>query len=168
MKRNSCGFTLIEIAVAVAILGLALTTLIGLQTRMLSTYYNEKNRTKAAFYAQYIMTILEVQADAPEPGSKDGDLEDLLDEIGFFDTDELHKDMKDDIEGWGYSRNVTSIDLPIIEDALRRVDLTVSWGEGEDQSFGLLYFVSNIAGTQGLGTQGTPSGTPSPYSNIRN
>ncbi len=54
----SAGFTLVEIAVAVAILGLALTTLIGLHTRMLDTYYNEKNRTKSAFLAQYVMTIL--------------------------------------------------------------------------------------------------------------
>lgn len=145
LRMNSSpknGFTLVEIAIAVAILGLALTTLIGLHTRLLNTYFNERNRTRAAFYAQYLMTMMEVQGSPPETGTNEGDLQGALEDEGFFDSDSLG-DHKISVEGWQYNQTVTSVDLPLLEDALRRVDLSISWGEGEDETYSLLYFIDN-------------------------
>lgn len=159
-SNSSCaqaGFTLVEIAVAVAILGLALTTLIGLHTRMLDTYYNEKNRTKSAFLAQYVMTMLEVSADPPDTGTKEDPLFSRLEEIGYLDTEEERSEIRKQFEGWTITQEVTSIDLPLIEDALRRVDVLISWGPTQDETFSLVYFIDNsqAAGAAGLGALGS-------------
>lgn len=136
------GFTLVEVAIAVAILGVALTTLVGLHTRMLNTYYTERNRTKASFVAQYVMTVVEASADAPEVGSSDGELKDLLQDRGYYSGSELEESKEDKFEGWKYHYEVQSVDLPLIEDALRRIDLELQWGETEDDVYTLSYFMN--------------------------
>lgn len=161
MARNdSAGFTLVEIAVAVAVLGLALTTLIGLQTRMLDTYYNEHKRIEASLYGQYVFSLIEVSGDTPEPGAKSGPLENLLDEYGFFEKDPPA--FKRNLKGWQYELVVESLDIQQLRDVLRKLTLTISWGETEDESFSLSYFVSNFDAAQLSGTLagGGLAGTP--------
>ena len=144
-SKTEAGFTLVEVAIAVAILGLALTTLVGLHTRMLDTYYLERNRTKASLAAQYLMTLTEVAPDPPEVGSTEGDLNELLDERGYYtdlDDTEVKNSKEQLFNGWRYTYEVHSIDLPLIEDALRRIDLVLIWGEGEDERYNLSYFMN--------------------------
>ena len=62
--KSERGFTLVEIAIAVAILGLAFSTLIGLHTKMIDTYSLERNRNIASLVGQYMLAIIEV---APQP-----------------------------------------------------------------------------------------------------
>ncbi|MCB0358732.1 MAG: prepilin-type N-terminal cleavage/methylation domain-containing protein, partial [Bdellovibrionales bacterium] len=54
------GFTLIEIAVAIAILGVALTTLVGLHSSYLNTYLREQQRVRAALFGKQLLTALEL------------------------------------------------------------------------------------------------------------
>ncbi len=140
--KNSAGFTLIEIAVAVAILGIALTTLVGLQTRMLDIYFNERNRFDASLYGQYLMVILETKSEPPPVASREGDLRDALEQAGFFESEDLDDFLS--LRGeWQYREEVTSVDLPLINDAMRRVDLIISWGdiENEDERYSLVNFI---------------------------
>jgi len=162
-SREAEGFTLIEIAVSVAILGLALTTLVALNTRMLDTYFNERNRVRASFYAQYLLTMIDAAAEAPELGSKNDSLRDTLEENGYFDEDEL-KAEKDPPESWTYEREVSSIAIAELDDALRRIDLSINWGPGADESFSMVYFVATKVDTSASGPFAnlpTPSGTGS-------
>jgi prepilin-type N-terminal cleavage/methylation domain-containing protein len=143
MKLNTeRGFTLVEIAVAVAILGIALTTLIGLHTRMLDIYLQEKARTQAAFYGQYILSIVEVDPQVPDPGTESGDLRNKLDELGYFDDNENGLKAKELI-GWNYNIEVSSENFLELEDAYRRVDLSISWGPSEEESFSMVYFMKS-------------------------
>ena len=152
------GFTLIEVAVSVAILGLALTTLVGLNTRMLDTYYNERNRLLAAFYAQYLMTIMESEEELPDLGVNSEPLGDVLDEAGYYDEDELKK--KDDpTSNWTYKTDVQTAGIPELDDALRRVDIQISWGPAEAQTFKLVYFMSTTPSRNDpFGGLNTPGG----------
>ncbi len=146
------GFTLLEIAIAVAILGVALVTLVGLQTRLIDSYVQEKNREQAALYAQYLMSITQVQVEAPEVGTEEKDLESILREAGYFDNDR-RRDFELMLDGWSYLRSVSSISaptvegLPPLEDILRRIDLEIRWGEAEDESYRLVYFMQPKAAT---------------------
>lgn len=161
-KRGETGFTLIEIAVAIALLGSALSVIITLQSRLIDTMMQERNLFRASLLAQYVLTFLDVDQYPPEPGTDKGKLEDLLEKRGYFDG-EMPDNQKQSLQSWSYTMEVQSIDVGPFQDVLRRINLTISWGlgSGEETSF-LYYMVSDPFGErpqQSLGGSGSGSGT---------
>ena len=140
-KTNQSGFTLVEIAIAVAILGLAFTTLVGLHTKMLNNYGIERNRNMAAMIGQYMLAMIEVSPTPPEVGGDSGDLKSKLQDFGFFDTDDNKTNFDEEIKGWEFNTTVTSGDLEELKDVYRRIELKLNWGDGPEDSFDFVYFV---------------------------
>ena len=148
------AFTLVEVAVAVAIAGIGLATLVVLQTRIINTYAFERNLTKAVLYAQYVMTFVEIEAKKAEYGTQQGDLASVLDESGYFQTDdESSKNERATLEGWEYFKEIEKEDFGLGEmlasllpgagkdfEIARKVRLTISWGPGQSQQYTLVYF----------------------------
>src|SRR5262245_13558808 len=86
IKRGGTGgFTLVEIAVAVAILGLAMGILLALHGGYLSSAIKDKNLTQAALAAKQLMTLIEVNKSAPETGTVERN---LIDELKEEEVDE--------------------------------------------------------------------------------
>jgi prepilin-type N-terminal cleavage/methylation domain-containing protein len=139
LKNNNAGFTLVEIAVAVAILGLSLGALISLQSRIIDSYIRERQITRAILYGQYLMTMLEVDSKAPTVGNDRKDLESVLKDVGYF-QDDLTKEEIPGIAGWQYIVEVASVDVAPLEDVLRRIDLSIAWGEGASEKVSMVYF----------------------------
>ena len=83
--KSQKGFTLVEIAIAVAILGLAFSTLVGLHTKMIDTYNLERNRNIAALTGQYMLALLDVAPEPPEVGTDNGNLRNRLQDYGYFE-----------------------------------------------------------------------------------
>lgn len=145
VQRES-GFTLLEVTVAVALLGAALTVIVGLQTRLVDTMVQERNLFKASLYAQYLLTFLDVDQTPPEAGTTNGSLEDELQKRGYFD-DEMPLDVKRELQTWRFSQQVQSIDFGDFKDVLRRISLKIEWGTGSaEQSEYLYYMVSDPTG----------------------
>jgi len=69
------GFTLLEVLVAVAVLGLALVSLLGLHVRNLALLERDQRITDATLLARALMTDAEVEP-FPDIGLTDGDFED--------------------------------------------------------------------------------------------
>jgi len=143
------GFTLMEVAVSVGVLGLAFTAIITLQAKTFAIYTDESNRLHAALYAQYLMAMIEIDNEPPATGSESGGVREALSDVGFF-SDELMDEVEADLGDWTYEQVVEEIDLPLAilseqaddEDAaLRRIDLTIRWGGAVGQSYSLIYFV---------------------------
>ena len=113
MLRNcgDKGFTLLEVMIAVALIAIALTTLLGSQSQSVSFANSAKFETMAALLAQSKMSEIAVQ-----------------------DKDELNSGSGDFGEDYpGYAWEVTVSDISIegvenISDYLKQVDLTVTWG----------------------------------------
>lgn len=141
-EKGASGFTMIELVVAVVLLGLALTTLISMQSNFAKSYFQEENRTKAALFAQYIMALIEVNEVPADGFSEDGSLEGKLEEVGFFNEKHQRED-EVNLEGWNYEINTESIPVLEIEDALRKVELIISWGESEREKFPVVYYMKN-------------------------
>jgi prepilin-type N-terminal cleavage/methylation domain-containing protein len=141
-RLKDAGFTLIEIAIAVAILGVGLTTLISLQTRYTEDYIYEKHLTQAALYAQFLMTMIEVSQEPPSLGSDSEDLESALNEHNFFGAglDEESQAAKDAIAGWKVTTEVSPLEIDQIDNLVNRIELTVSWSESPRDTFSLVYF----------------------------
>lgn len=140
--RSELGFTLIEIAVAVAILGASLATIIALNTRLLSTVSREQNLLRAALYGQYILTFLEIAPAPPEVGTDDGELSDRLKKLGYFQGDEFDS-LNERLEGWRYVQNVTAVDFGEFPDIMRRIDLSIRWDTGNRDQLDLVLYLKS-------------------------
>ena len=70
--RRTAGFTLLEVLVAVAVLGLALVSLLGLHVRNLALIERDQRVSEATLLARQIMTQAEVEG-FPDLGRTEGD-----------------------------------------------------------------------------------------------
>lgn len=73
-RADAEGFTLLEVLVAVAVLGLAMVSLLGLHVRSLALIDRDQRITEATLLARGLMTEVEV-APFPEIGLTSGDFE---------------------------------------------------------------------------------------------
>lgn len=110
MKQNS-GFTLLEVMIAVALIAVALTALLGSQSQSVSFANSAKFETMAAMLAQSKMSEMTIQ-----------DSNSLASDSGNFG---------DDYPGYAWEATVSDISLEGIEtvsDYLKQIDVTVTWG----------------------------------------
>lgn len=141
-QPNQAGFTIVEIIAAVVILGMSLTTLIGIQSNYLDAYLRDDARTKASLYGQYILTMLEVEPEPPQAGKKSGKLSSYLDSLNYFDKN-LSKESVPEIEDWEYTLESSDF-MPFgeqTEASLRKVVLSISWGETIMDEFKIIYYM---------------------------
>jgi len=110
-NRTNKGFTLLEVMIAVALIAIALTTLLVSQSQSVSFANSAKFETMAALLAQSKMSELALQGN-----------EGLSGDSGDFGDDYP-----------GYAWKATVSDFPIegaeaVSDYLKQMDLTVTWG----------------------------------------
>ena len=105
------GFTLLEVMIAVAIIAIALTTLLGSQSQSVSFANSAKFETMAALLAQSKMSELVT--------------------LGKNRLNSDSGDFGDDYPGFTWEVTVSDItigNIANISDYLKQVDLTVTWG----------------------------------------
>ena len=105
------GFTLLEVMIAVALIAIALTTLLGSQSQSVSFANSAKFEIMAALLAQSKMSEITAQ------------------EAGELTNDS--GDFGDDYPGYAWEVDVSDIaiaGMDNISDYLKQVDLTVTWG----------------------------------------
>ena len=110
-KFHNKGFSLLEVMIAVALIAIALTTLLGSQSQSVSFANSAKFETMAALLAQSKMSEITLQS-----------ADDLTGDSGDFG---------DDYPGYAWESRVTDISIEGVEgisDYLKQVDLTVTWG----------------------------------------
>lgn len=141
MKRSSGGFTLVEVAVAIAILGAGLATLITLQTRMTDNFLRERSLFRATLAAQYLIGYIEIEPAPPEVGANTGDLIEALQKDGYFDDMNDAQKVQEEMQGWLVEQRVTSVDYQDFSDILRRVELSVRWSDSPRDQVSLVLFM---------------------------
>jgi general secretion pathway protein I len=107
------GFTLLEVMVAMAIIAIALTAVLGSQSQSVSLASEAKFSTTAPLLAQSKMAQIEVV-----------ELKDLNDDSGDFG---------DDFPGYTWQLSVKNVlfEEPVnVAEQLRQIDLKISWSEG--------------------------------------
>ncbi len=72
--KRAGGFTLLEVMVAIAILGTALVSLLGLHHQSLQSVIRAQDMTRASMLAQAVMTEAELER-FPELGKTSGDFQ---------------------------------------------------------------------------------------------
>ena len=74
LRRRAPAFTLLEVMVAIAILGIALLGLLGLQHQSMQSVIRAQQSTRASMLAQAVMTEAELER-WPDLGLTSGDFE---------------------------------------------------------------------------------------------
>ena len=119
-KTSCSGFTLLEVMVAVAIIALSFTSLLGSQSQSISYAATARFETVASLLARQKLSQIYIEG-FDELSAGDGDFGD--DFAGYHWQTEV-EDLTEDDTG-----------LPGVEDMLKLVTLTVSRGEIEDMAF---------------------------------
>jgi len=119
-KKKDGGFTFIEVMVAIALIAITLTAVLGMQSQSVSLAGEARFYTTASLLAQGKMAEIEVK-----------DLGGLSSDSGDFGED--FPDYT-----WRVEVSNVFIDYPEnVSDHLRQVDLIVSWGESEAYQYAL-------------------------------
>jgi general secretion pathway protein I len=71
-SARTAGFTLLEVMIAIAILGMGLFALLGLHHQSMQSVIQAQDETRAAMLAQVVMTQTELQR-YPDDGNSHGD-----------------------------------------------------------------------------------------------
>lgn len=118
------GFTLLEVLIAVAIIAIALTGLLGSQTQSVTLANEAKFNTTAALLAKEKMAQLELE--------------------GFQGLTHDTGDFGDEFPGYRWELDVgTPVfdEIDNVTDFLKQADLTLYWGEGDRFAYRIrLYF----------------------------
>ena len=120
IRKEDGGFTLLEVMVAIALIAIALTAVLGSQSQSVSLAGEARFNTTAALLAQSKMAEIELQ-----------DPEDLTADSGDFG---------EDFPGYTWQSSVSNVIFDRadnVSDHLKQVDLTISWGEEELFQYGL-------------------------------
>ena len=120
MRHKPEGFTLLEVMIAVAVLAIALSAVLGLQSRSLTLAAESRFHTTAALLAQGKMAQLAVV------------------ELGGLASDS--GDFGDVFSGYAWRLSIQNADLPGLDKMkgrLKRIDLAVTCGEGTLYSYDL-------------------------------
>ncbi len=114
MSRNPEGFTLLEVMIAVAVLTIALSAVLGLQSRSLSLAAESRFNTTSALLAQEKMAEMTVAT------------------MGSLKSDS--GDFGNGFPGYAWQVTVQNADLPGLlkmKGRLKQIDLEVTCGIGE-------------------------------------
>ena len=129
LNKKTLGFTLLEVMVAMSIIAIALTAVIGSQSQSVGLAGEAKFNISAPLLAQSKMAEMELE-----------DPDDLTSDAGDFRED--FPDYRWDVK----VSDVTLVEPEQGSDYLKQIDLTISWGDDGPYEYSLrLYrFVPEI------------------------
>lgn len=122
--RHKSGFTLLEVMVAIAILGMGLFALLGLHHQSMQSVIDAQDETRAAMLAQVVMTQAEMQR-YPDDGNSHGDFNAVF---------------PGEYPNYRWQRIVT--ETGIFPD-VRKVSVTVAYGPNLRRRFTISEFMHN-------------------------
>ncbi|MGD1028448.1 type IV pilus modification PilV family protein [Candidatus Binatus soli] len=122
LRRRARAFTLIEVMVAIAILGIALMGLLGLHHQSIQSVIRAQQTTRASMLAQAVMTEAELER-FPDLGSTRGDFE---------------ASFRGEFPDFRWERTVEASGMfPDV----RKVMVAIHYGPGLSQTFSLVEFL---------------------------
>lgn len=139
-KYKDLGFTLMEITFAIVILAGSLVILLGLQSSVIQRTVNDTQKLKAITIARQILAAIEYQGDELQEQDSAKSAVALLEELIPADT--VNVNSEEEFRGFTARLIVEPWGIPQIDpDAMRRIQLTIYWGEELNEALPLVFFV---------------------------
>lgn len=139
-KRLQQGFTLIEIIIAVMVLAVSLTTILGLQSSSTDQAIRTRNKQEAMLIAREIMSAIELQGSAIENISLNTSALEVLQK--YLPPDKQKKNRAEtglplqadlSIDFWAMKG------LP--DKSVKKVSLVVYWSDNPQDKISIIYFI---------------------------
>ncbi|MGA1192435.1 MAG: type IV pilus modification PilV family protein [Bdellovibrionota bacterium] len=145
MKHSQEGFTFLEVIIALAVLGSALTIILGLQSALVQRTVLERQQREAALLAREILSAIEARESAGEPmdvGVYNGTPADILNGVLPVESTESEAPSETYIADYEAELTVEYWGIPNVNDnAMKRIELLISWGERKPESLQLVLFI---------------------------
>lgn len=142
-RRTQSGFTFIEVTVALALLSVAASILIGMQGAAVRRTIRDTNAQAAMLVARRIMASIETLRDSEFMLSTQsgGPVRDLLQQLNITGIGERPESSAIDQMTASVTVDEIDIQMPFEEtqERMKRVVLRLSWGPGADESMQLVY-----------------------------
>ena len=120
------GFTLIEVVIALVILGGSLVVLLGLQSSIIERTIRDSKKQRAMLLARQILSAIEVAQTPPVPQSTDGSFKDVLNSV--LTSNETNREESPEDAEYHAQLEVESVGIPkLAPDAIRKITVTISW-----------------------------------------
>ena len=143
-RAEHSGFTLVEVALAIVILAGSLVVLLGMQSSVIEQTVRDRHRQEAMLLARRIMAGIESSEMAGPEGDKSMPGSKALEEYGRS-TAENARD-REALDMFSVRIQVSPWGIPNIDpQALKRILLTVAWGDSAQESLELVYFMAEEA-----------------------
>ncbi|MCB0334497.1 MAG: prepilin-type N-terminal cleavage/methylation domain-containing protein [Bdellovibrionales bacterium] len=141
-QKLDSGFTLIEVTLAIVILAGSLTILLGLQSAIIDRTVRDNNQKQAVMIARLILAAIESEEASGNPlplQQTTAPIDDVLQSI-LSTPFELPQTLK--LEPFEATLLVAYAGIPgVAEEALKRIDLTISWGESNQERLDVVLFI---------------------------
>lgn len=137
------GFTFIEVVIAVSLLAVAASIIVGMQGAAIQRGVRDKFAQQAILAERRIMASLEANEDQVQAYEKTGPILDLFDT--FKIKPPVDKEELSIIEQLEATLKIEPWEIPEIDpEAMRKITLIVRWGPDQDQSIEVLYFAPRV------------------------
>lgn len=145
-RPYQAAFTLIEIAFAILIFAGAFVILLGLHASAMQRAYLDERRQEAMLLARQVLAALEARSEPLQPTESRGPVREIISEASGVAGDLLESD-PDPGNRYEAVLRVENLGIPDVDDeAMRRVQVTVSWGESALENVTVFYFIPNDPG----------------------
>lgn len=144
-NKNEFGLTLIEVLVAVLVLGMSISTIFGLQSSILRRTLQDKNQRTAMLLARTILAKIEIDPD--EFSTQDTSMTAahfIKQKIGDYGYD---KESLKEAENYDVFLTIKNQEVPIFSEEsgldiaeMKEIRLKIYWGEADDESIEVVLY----------------------------
>ena len=133
------GFTLIEVTLALMVLGGSLVVLLGLQSSIIERTLRDSKKQQAMLLARQLLSEIEMM-ESPLPAQKtDGPFRDVLNSLTLRNPAAGQPEPGE--ADFVVHLEVENVGIPdVAQDAMRKITLTLSWGPNSVDQLSAVYF----------------------------
>jgi type II secretory pathway pseudopilin PulG len=142
--NRDAGFALVEILMAILILGTSFVTLLSLHSTAVQRTLRDRNQKNAMLVARSIMSAIEVDPDQVEPQDTTMFVNEMLDQLLPSRSDVEDEELKEFLARFEANLRVEEVLLPIAGQdpvLMKKIMLLIFWGDGPSEQLETLFFV---------------------------
>ena len=141
-KSTSSGFTLIEVVLAVVLLGTALAIILGLQSSAVTQTVRNRNKEFALLEARKVLAFLEANEAAIQDTNDQKPLLEMLKQYDGKEAEVVSKEETQRLAPFQAHLTIIPWDIPDVgERMMRKITLEVEWTSSPLDRVQLVYFI---------------------------